>query len=327
MRRTTRSRPKRPRRRDRPLAVRFDAWLAHHRDSARLTLQRMLAAPIATGMTVATMAVALLLPAVLYVLTENLKVLGGHWDSSAAISVFLHPNVDETQAEKLAMQWRARSDIARALVISRAEALAEFRHYSGLGVALEQLTENPLPVVIALNPSAQIASEAQLARLKLGLEQIAEVDFIRLDAEWTRRLQALVALLERALWLLTLALAIGVLLVVGNTIRLEIENRRDEIEVMHLVGATVGFIQQPFLYAGAWYGLMSGLAAWLLVRLAVLAMQIPTDQLAQSYRSVFNLRALDPLASLVLIAGGTALGILGSWIAVGRHLGAMQPGR
>lgn len=320
-------RRQRAHRHQRPLSARFDAWLAHHHDSARTTLTRLLTAPFATGMTVAAMAIALLLPASFYVLTENLKVLGGYWEGSAAISVFLNQNVDEARAEALATQWQARSDIARARVISRQQGLEEFRQYSGLGAALDQLNENPLPVVIALNPAPGINTQGQLAHLIAGLEQIAEVDFTRMDAEWTQRLQALVALLERALWLLSLALALGVLVVVGNTIRLEIENRRDEIEVSYLVGATTGFIRRPFLYSGAWYGLFSGLTAWVLVWLAVVAMQIPADRLAASYQSVFILSGLDPLASLVLIGGGAALGVLGSWIAVGRHLGSMQPSR
>lgn len=317
----------RSRRHQRPLSARFEAWLTHHRDSALTTLRRLVAAPFATAMTVAAMAVALMLPSSLYVLTANLKVLGGYWDGSAAISVFLQPDVDESGAEALALQWQARSDIARARVITREQGLAEFREYSGLGAALDHLTENPLPVVISVFPAPDLTKKKQLAQLTAGLEQLRDVELTRLDTEWARRLQALVALLERALWLLSLALALGVLLVVGNTIRLEIENRRDEIEVMHLVGGTTGFIRRPFLYSGAWYGLMSGLAAWGMVWLVVLVMQLPADQLAASYQSVFRLRALDPLASLILIAGGAVLGILGSWIAVGRHLGAMQPSR
>ncbi|WPL19464.1 Cell division protein FtsX [Thiorhodovibrio winogradskyi] len=315
------------RRQQRPFSARFEAWLTHHRESALATLGQLVVAPFATAMTVAAMAVALMLPASLYVLTGNLKVLGGYWDSSAAISVFLEPGVDEAAARSLALQWQARSDIVRAAVITREQGLAEFREYSGLGVALDQLTENPLPVVISVFPAPRLTGKKPLEQLIAGLEQLNDVDFIRLDTEWARRLQALVELLERALWLLSLALALGVLLVVGNTIRLEIENRRDEIEVMHLVGATTGFIRRPFLYSGAWYGLLSGLAAWVMVWLMVLAMQVPADRLAESYQSVFRLRALDSLASLVLIGGGTALGILGSWVAVGRHLGAMQPSR
>ncbi|WP_051024013.1 permease-like cell division protein FtsX [Thiorhodovibrio frisius] len=317
----------RMRRQRRPFSARFEAWLAHHRESALVTLLRLAAAPFAAGMTVAAMAVALMLPASLYVLTGNLKVLGGYWDGSAAISVFLEPGVDEAAAQALARQWQARSDIARVGVITREQGLAEFREYSGLGAALDQLTENPLPVVISVFPAPQLSGKKALEQLVAGLEQLTDVNFTRLDTEWAHRLQALVELLERALWLLSLALALGVLLVVGNTIRLEIENRRDEIEVMHLVGATTGFIRRPFLYSGAWYGLLSGLAAWGMVWLMVLAMQVPADRLAESYQSVFLLHALDPLASLVLVGGGTALGILGSWFAVGRHLGAMQPSR
>lgn len=315
----------RPRRHQRPLSARFEAWLAHHRDSALMTLQRLARAPFATGMTVAAMAVALMLPASLYVLTENLKALGGYWEGSAAISVFLEPDVDEPQAREFALRWQARSDIGRAQVISREQGLAEFREYSGLGAALDQLSENPLPVVISVFPAPHLTGAKPLKQLIDGLEQLDHVNFTRLDTEWARRLQALVELLEQALGLLSLALALGVLLVVGNTIRLEIENRRDEIEVMHLVGATTGFIRRPFLYSGAWYGLLSGVMAWAMVWLIVVAMQMPTDRLAESYQSVFHLRALGALASLALIGGGTALGILGSWIAVGRHLGAMRP--
>lgn len=308
-----------------PLSERIDSWLNHHRESAFATLRRLLVTPMATSLTVAAMAVALLLPASLYVLTENLKVLGGYWDSSAAISVFLAPEVDEARAEAFATQWRARSDIAQAQVISRAQGLAEFRDYSGLGAALDQLTDNPLPVVISVYPSSDMTSAKHLERLTAGLEQLDEVDFTRLDTEWLRRLRALVALLERAFWLLGLALASGVLLVVGNTIRLEIENRRAEIEVMSLVGATTSFIRRPFLYSGAWYGLLSGLSAWVLVWIAVGLMQIPVNHLAEAYQSAFRLRMLNPMASVLLIGGGAALGVLGSWIAVGRHLGGMQP--
>ncbi|MBK5969622.1 MULTISPECIES: permease-like cell division protein FtsX [Thiorhodovibrio] len=315
----------RSRRHQRPFSARFEAWMAHHRDNAVTTLRRLLGAPFATGMTVAAMAVALMLPASLFVLTENLKALGGYWEGSAAISVFLESSVDESAAEEFARRWQARSDIVRAQVISREQGLAEFREYSGLGAALDQLSENPLPVVISVFPAPHLTGVKQLTQLLDGLEQLDDVNFTRLDTEWARRLQALVELLERALGLLSLALALGVLLVVGNTIRLEIENRRDEIDVMHLVGATTGFIRRPFLYSGAWYGLLSGVMAWVMVWLTVAAMQLPADQLAASYQSVFHLRALGPLPSLALIGGGTALGIFGSWIAVGRHLGAMRP--
>lgn len=322
------ARPRSSRRRhQRSLSARFEAWLSHHRESAQETLLRLARAPFATGMTVAAMAIALVLPASLYVMTENLKVLGGYWENSAAISVFLELGVDERRAEALATQWRARSDVARAQVISREAGLQEFRLYSGLGVALDQLAENPLPVVISVNPSVQVGGRAQLEQLIAGFEQLTEVNFTRLDTEWARRLQALVGLLQRGLWMLSLALALGVLLVVGNTIRLEIENRRDEIEVMHLVGATPAFIRRPFLYSGAWYGLLSGLCAWLLVVMAVTLMQIPAGHLADAYQSVFKVRGLDPAATAVLIGGGAALGVLGSWIAVGRHLSTMLAAR
>jgi cell division transport system permease protein len=139
------------------------------------------------------------------------------------------------------------------------------------------------------------------------------------------RFQAILGLAQAAVGLLAGLLGLGVLLIVGNTIRLEIQNRRGEIEIMELVGATAAFIRRPFLYAGAWYGLLGGISAWLLVTIAALALQGPVSHLASLYRSDFPLAGLGPLALLTLLGGSMLLGLVGSWIAVNRHLREVEP--
>lgn len=272
-------------------------------------------------MTVAAVAIALALPAALLVVLENVKTLGGDWQRSAAISVFLEPAVDETEGEQLRQQLQQHPDIETTALISRAAGLAEFRAYSGLGGALEQLTENPLPVVIEVELRPTALRPDQLQPVLKTIDALPGVAFLREDAEWAQRFQAILGLLRTAVALLALLLGLGVLLVIGNTIRLEIENRRDEIQIMSLVGATRAFARRPFLYSGAWYGLFGGLAAWLLVTLMVWVMSNEADALAQLYQRSFAIRGLDLLTVLVLLLGGMLLGISGSWIAVSRHLG------
>ncbi len=309
----------------RSLKQQLYAWLICHAHAILESGQRLWAKPFATLLTIATIAIALVLPGGLYVFTINLKELGGQWDSAATLSLFLLPDINEQQAAKLANELRQRSDIARVEVISRQAGLVEFRHYSGLGAILDQLTDNPLPVVLALYPTSYINHLNELEQLSASVAQLPGVDFVRLDAEWIQRLQAVIQLLQHGLWLLSAMLGLGVLLVVGNTVRLEIENRRHEIEVMDLVGATAAFIRRPFLYSGAWYGLFGSGGAWLLIKLTVWQLQIPLDRTTQLYHSHFQLMGLDWIATLILMSSAITLGIVGSWVVVTQRLNQLQP--
>jgi cell division transport system permease protein len=304
---------------------RLRTWAGDHARAATDTLDRLIGAPIATLMTVATIAIALALPATLLVLVDNLERFAGDWRQGAALSLFLSPELDEADGERLAAALRIRIDIAQVELISRAAGLAEFRAYSGLDGALEQLTDNPLPVVLAVYPSADLARAGDAEALVDNLAALPGVDFARADAQWVQRLQSLLSLLRDGTLLLGAMLALGVVLVVGNTIRLEIENRRDEIQIMDLVGATGAFIRRPFLYAGAWYGLLGGIFAWGFVAGAVALLQAPVDRVAALYGAEAVLTGLDPRQSVALLGLGALLGIIGSRIAAGRHLRRLRP--
>lgn len=310
------------------------AWLGNHGTAAVETLDRLIRSPLATLMTVATVAIALALPATMFVMLDNLERLGGGWQRNAGLSLFLQPAIDEVRAGALAETLRARPEITRVDLISREQGLAEFRDYSGLGGVLDQLSRNPLPVVLAVYPTPWTLSKQPRASpirssdgsLASSLEQLAEVDFVRLDTQWTERLHAIVALLTNAALLLATVLALAVFFVVGNTIRLEIENRRGEIRIMDLVGATSAFIRRPFLYSGAWYGLLGGISAWIMVSVSIRLLQAPVTRLATLYHTEFQLEGLGQMPTLILLGASMVLGILGSWLAVGRHLAAVKPG-
>ncbi|MCG6896676.1 MAG: permease-like cell division protein FtsX [Thiocapsa sp.] len=295
-------------------------WLNHHLQSAIATLGRLMRTPLPTWMTIAVIGISLALPAALYVVTENLRTMAGGWDQAAAISLFLRHEIDDAAAARIAEELRSRPELAQVHLISREQALNEFRALGGFEEALSQLQSNPLPAVLALYPDGAHSTAARLEALQTELLTLPEVDFARMDTLWVQRFQAILDLAQRAVLLLGALLGVGVLLIVGNTIRLEILNRRIEIEIMELVGATGGFIRRPFLYAGAWYGLLGALTAWLLVSISVLLLQQPVSRLATLYRSEFPLSGLGPLAMLVVLLGSVLFSLIGSWIAVNRHL-------
>ncbi len=116
-----------------------------------------------------------------------------------------------------------------------------------------------------------------------------DVQTVQLDTEWVKRLHAMLELLRRVVLLTAGLLGVGVVLIVGNTIRLDILNRRAEIEVMKLVGASDGFARRPFLYGGVWYGLGGGLGALILVAAATAVLARPVEHLALLYGSAFRI--------------------------------------
>jgi len=300
-------------------------WLSHHLQVALGSLGRLLRNPWATGMTVAVIAIAIALPASLYVLTRNLNLLSESWDQTTAISLFLTADTDIEQARALAAALDAHPNLDQVTLISPDQALSELGSYQGFSEAIAQLEENPLPVVLALQPTFEVRTPAALERLAREVEASPQVDFARLDTHWIHRFQAILNLMQRGVVLLGSVLALAVLLVVGNTIRLEIENRRNEIEIMELVGATPAFIRRPFLYTGGWYGLFGGTGAWLLVALALALIQGSVSRLAALYHTQFPLAGLGSTTSLTILGGSLGLGLLGSWVSVGRHLSAAQP--
>ena len=281
--------------------------------------------PFATLMTTAVIGIALALPSGLHVVLQNAQQLSGGWDGAAQISLFLKRTVPEEEANRLARQIQNLPEVASVNYISRSEALQEFQRLSGFGDALEALKDNPLPSVLVIHPTANASTPAATEKLLQRLQAYPPVDVAQLDMQWVKRLYVIMELVRRGVVVLAALLALAVLLVVGNTIRLAIQNRRDEIVVMKLIGGTDGFIRRPFLYTGFWYGLFGGVIAWLLVSLSLSILRDPVERLTGLYQSKFELSGLDITTTGVLIGTSILLGLAGSWLAVGRHLRDIEP--
>lgn len=302
---------------------RWHSWLGHHREMAAEALRRFFATPLASGMTALVIAIALALPAALQLGLVNFQRAVAGWDGQPQISVFLHKDARDTAVQAYAEKLRGEPDVAEVTHISPEEALAEFQQASGLGDALTGLDANPLPAVLLVRPR-NTAGE-RLEALAQRLRDSALTDAVVLDMAWVQRLAQLTELGRRLSAGLALLLALGVILVVVNTIRLHIESRREEILVVKLVGATDAFVRRPFLYSGLCYGFFGGLLAWLLVSIGVALLSGPVSGLSSSYGSGYALRG-PGLSYLLALAGGAALlGLFGAWLAVARHIRAIEP--
>lgn len=281
--------------------------------------------PFASMMTIAVLGLSLTLPATLYVVVKNSQAVGAQWDNPAEITVFLQKSLSEQQVQTFARRVELMDEVDRVQHISRDEALREFRDYSGFGSAIDYLETNPLPDVLVVTPSRDHSGANRAAQLQRQLAGEQEVSEAKLDQDWIERLHALIRLVEDALGALALLLCIAVVLIVGNTIRLGILNRRDEIMIMKLVGATNGYIQRPFLYTGAWYGIIGGLIAWLATFLLIWWIRAAVLRVTELYDSQFRLQGLNFNELLVLWGIAVSLGLVGSWIAVRRHVAAIEP--
>jgi len=303
----------------------FTAYLAHHLRVFIASLGHLSRAPMATLMTSAVIAIALALPSGMFVVLENVSGLSHSWDGSTQISLYLKKSVSTDQAQNMADRLRLNHDIDSVDLINKADGLKQFTATSGFGDALKYLDENPLPNVLMVQPHIDPARPDAVNKLLNELQAEPLVDMAQLDMQWVKRLYTLLELAQRAVWIIGGLLALAVLLIIGNTIRLDIENRRAEIEVSKLIGASNAFIRRPFLYTGLWYGLLGGLLAWLLTSASLGLLDDPVQRLSGLYNSNFSLSGLSFSQVINLIAMSCVLGLLGSWLAVSRHLSAIEP--
>ncbi len=319
--------PQRGARRGRaPWREMLESYLDHHRKVARDSARRMWRAPVASLMTWTVMGVALALPVGLLLLLGSLQSVSAGWESAARVTVYLSDETSLDEASRLRLELAGRADVTEIVLIDKAAALAEFRASSGLSQALDYLDENPLPHTLLVTPADTARNGAAMSNLLTALEARPGVARVQVDLGWLQRLQAITELLGRGVWALAVLLAVAVILVIGNTIRLAIESRRDEILVAKLVGGTDAFVRRPFLYTGVWFGLGGGVVAFLMLQTTLWWLSGPIERLASLYRSQFSLSGLSFEGSVLLLMVAVGFGWLGAWLAVKRHLDAIEPG-
>lgn len=300
-------------------------YLLRHLQVMLFSLGRLWRQPLASLMTITVIGIALVLPAGLFVLSENMSSLSNRWDSASQITLFLQKNVSTQQAQQLSDELKEWPTIEQLHYQSAEQSLAEFRQLSGLGQVLDSLPNNPLPAIIIVEPSDEGAEKATIGKLVKQLNDLPQVEQANLDMEWLQRFRSINKMIQRGVSILAILLALSVVLAIGNTIRLAILSRESEIRVMKLVGATDRFIRRPFLYTGFWYGFLGGLFAWVTLVLTMGLLSGPVNELAGHYGSDFSLHWFGGFMFMTLPFLGASLGIFGAWLAVGRHLHLIEP--
>jgi len=300
------------------------AWAARHVGTAAAAFGRLAKQPFSSLMTILVIGVTLALPAAMHLVIKNAQSISASWDNALDFSVYLKADTSSEDAQRLADIIGQRADVAQVTLISAEDAMADFREHSGFGEALDHLTVNPLPHTLVVRPS-DANTELSMGLLNEELGNLPEADFVQVDTEWVQRFHAMLDILQRAIAMGAGLLGAAILVIIGNTIRLDIQNRREEIEVTKLIGASNAFVRRPFLYTGVWYGLGGGILALALVLYGLFALKDPVARLAGLYNSSFEVLALDFLESGMIIATGVVLGLIGSWLAAARHMRRIEP--
>ncbi|TRW96464.1 permease-like cell division protein FtsX [Candidatus Methylobacter oryzae] len=303
----------------------FHAYRNLHAHALFSSLGRLLASRFSFVMTIIVLAIAISLASGFYILVVNLQQLAGNLEASNQISLFLKDEISETRANKFVNSIKQNPDIQEVKLITKDEALAEFQAYSGFGDAVKALENNPLPLVVQVLPKNSLKEEQALEALLDDFKRSAEVDFAQMDMQWVKRLQSIMEVAERGVVLLSLLLGAGVLFITANTIRLEVHNRRDEVVIAKLVGATNGFIHRPFLYSGFWIGFFSGVAAWFIVTIIMLILKQPIEKLSGLYDDGFRVLFFGFTETLALLFISSVLGVVGSWIVLHFQLRQLKP--
>ncbi len=309
-----------PVRRSGPMTI----WLTRHVSTSIGSLGRLVRQPFASLMIILVIAVTLAIPAALNLIVKNARSVSDSWDNALDFSIYLNRSISESEAQGLARLIEQRADVESVRLVTAAEALTEFKQQSGFGQALDHLSENPLPHTLVVRPGPANTS-ASMILLQEELGNLPEAEMVQVDTEWVQRFHAILDIVRQGILIGASLLGVAIIVIIGNTIRLDIQNRREEIEVTKLIGGSNAFVRRPFLWSGFWYGLFGGLLALALVQYGLFMLEQPAARLAGLYQSGIAILALSRNEIVSILATGIGLGLVGSWFAAARHMRRIEP--
>jgi cell division transport system permease protein len=304
---------------------RIATFFISHARQALGSLGELWRSRAASLMTIGVLGLSITLPSTLYILVKNVEKVSAGWEQASEISLFLKENATGNNVDRLLTRLKLWPEIASVEYIPADQALEEFKTLSGFGDAIAYLDKNPLPSVILVTPTSKNVSPTSAGILLDKLRKEREVDIAKLDIEWLERLHAVLKVVKELVTVVALLLFLAVVLIIGNTIRLSILSKKDEILVMKLVGATDAFIQRPFMYTGFWYGFLGGLLAWIAVVLLLWWMSSSVTAVSELYQKEFNLTGVDIHSLFVMLSLSIFLGLAGSMLSVHRHVKEIEP--
>lgn len=307
------------------IVEKFHAYLLNHAHGLFSSLGRLSRNPFTSAMTILVLAVAISLAGCFYIVVANIQQLTGNLQASNQMSLFLKEHITESAGQKLANQLAQNPNIETVKFITKTQAMEEFKANSGFGDALKALDNNPLPNVIQVLPKNVLDNRDALDALMAEFKQLLEVDFVQVDMQWVERLQAIMLIASRGVTVVGVLLGFAVTFITGNTIRLELHNRQDEVFISKLVGATHAFIQRPFLYTGFWLGFIAGFAAWLIITIMLLILENPVEKLSTLYNNSFELLFLSFSEFILMLMIASLLAVVGSWAVLHYQISRIRP--
>lgn len=300
-------------------------FFVSHVRQALGSLGELWRSPMSSFMTIGVLGLSITLPSTLYVMVKNAEQVSSGWEQASQISLFLKENASKRDVDQLLKRIQLWPEIDSIDFISADKALDEFKQLSGFGDAIAYLDDNPLPNVVLVTPTSRHAGPTAARLLLEKLKSEREVDIGKLDIEWLERLHGLLKVVKDLVTVIALLLFLAVVLIIGNTIRLNILSKKDEILVMKLVGATDAFIQRPFMYTGFWYGFLGGILAWFAVTILLWWMSSSIETVSALYQKNFDTTGLDFSTFILMLAVSVFLGLSGSLLSVRRHVREIEP--
>jgi cell division transport system permease protein len=307
------------------LSNKIEAYALNHAHGLFSSLGRLSRAPFTSAVTVLVLAIAIALAGGFYIVVANIQQLTGDLKASNQLSLFLKDHITDANGQKLAEQLRQHGSVEAIRFITKQQAMDEFKANSGFGEALNALDSNPLPSVIVLQPKDSLENNQSINALMAEIKQLPQVDFVQVDMQWIERLQTIMRIADRGVSLVAVLLGFAVTFITGNTIRLELQNRQDEVFICKLVGATHGFIQRPFLYTGFWLGFVAGFLGWVIITVMLLIVETPVEKLSTLYNGAFALRFMSVAEFFWLLLLSSALAVVGAWGVLHYQLARLKP--
>ena len=304
---------------------RLSAYRDNHAHALFSSLGRLVTKPFSFLMTIIVLSSSISLACGFYLTLINVQQLTSNLESSNQISLFLKTEINDEQAKELARKIRQNPQVQSVNIINKEQALVEFKNYSGFGAAMDVLEQNPLPSVLQVLAKNSLEDKTALEELYNNLQKFDQVETVQLDMQWVSRLQSIVTVVRYIVWLFSTMIAVGVIFIIGNTIRLELQSRKEEVVIAKLVGATNAFIRRPFLYTGFWLGFISSVVAWFIAAISLLILKQPVEQLSGLYETDVHLIFLSLSDTFTLLSIPSMLGIISSWTVLIFQLRQVKP--
>lgn len=287
---------------------RLQKYLAYHAQASTECVKLLLQKPMATFMTVMVIAITLTLPTLFWVFTDNLQLLTHDWRRGGHVLLYLDSPLSSQDETALLVRVRSTLGVERVTLKSAAEGLLELQHQEGMQDIMHYLPENPLPAVMDVIPTPEMNTAEKVGELQQVLKAYPHVEQAKFDMQWVNRLYTVMDVSTQMARGLMILLASAVILIIGNTLRMAMHHRHEEIQVLTLIGAGRAYIIRPFLYLGLFYGLAGAAIAILLVNVILVSLTVLVNQLADAYDMHYALMGLSSRQVALLLLSATALG-------------------